>query len=432
MAYDAANDDDGRAAVALALEAVPTQGPVDSEIADNVAGALAMALVHPREVARFLGAGAVQTALFSPNGDRFAVGYSKGETRIWDVASRRPLLTLPGEGDPVVALAFSPDGHRLVVSAGDYYPRIFDTASGAKIGALVGGDSTATTLGFDPEGNRVVAGYFDGAVRVWPSTGGEPLLSLATAHSDRVTAASFSPDGKRLLTAGYDGHFRIWDASTGIMERQLEGSGGIVASAAFSWDGRRIAAGNGDGTARLWGAADGRDLGRLVGHSDVVWGVGFSRDDRLVLTVSVDGTARLWNAEDPSVSMVLKPPDPWLRGGVEVSSLTAGDLSRDGAHLILGDQDGWLRLLDLVAAEKFLTAGSVDVSTVLPVPLEFGALRRFAEGLQLCPLSPAELEVRGLIDQTLPQPVPPLTMQQCVACGTWDFDTRECRFDTGG
>ena len=85
-----------------------------------------------------------------------------------------------------------------------------------------------------------------------------------------------------------------------------------------------------------------------------------------------------------------------------------------------------------MAAQKFLTVGTVDESAVLPVPLEFGALRSFADSLQLCPFSPAERELRGLLDQSLERPAAPLTEQQCIACGKWDFDAKDCSADLGG
>ena len=89
----------------------------------------------------------VKSAAFSPDGKTIAAGGDDNTTRIWDVASGKPL----GQGlkgasslDTVTSVAFSPDGTMLATSGADYTIRLWDVASGELLGPVLdpGGRST--------------------------------------------------------------------------------------------------------------------------------------------------------------------------------------------------------------------------------------------------------------------------------------------------
>ncbi|WP_407672840.1 caspase, EACC1-associated type [Nonomuraea spiralis] len=133
---------------------------------------------------------------FSPDGSLLAAAYQNEDmVRIWDVAAKRVVYSLPQVG-PVQALDFSPSG-----------------------------DSVATA------GN-------DGAVRIW-TLAQWPIAS----HSDLPNVVTFSPDGKSLASAGMDG-VRIWDITPegGLhSSAMLEGGTNNTESVlAFTADGKRL------------------------------------------------------------------------------------------------------------------------------------------------------------------------------------------------
>ena len=97
---------------------------------------------------------------------------------MWDVATRKQVLTLRGHACPVNSVAFSPDGLRIAAAGGD------------------------------------------GTVKLWDATRGQEVLTLR-GHTAEVHCVAFSPDGHRIASAGADGTVKLWDATPLTAESQL-------------------------------------------------------------------------------------------------------------------------------------------------------------------------------------------------------------------
>jgi hypothetical protein len=126
---------------------------------------------------------------------------------------------------------------------------------------------------------------------------------------------------------------------------------------------------------------------------------------------------------------VLEGQDRRLDPELQLPSVLAASFSPDGKHLLVGTQDGIIRLWDLAAAEIFLLKGRVKLQDALPVPIELERLRAYAESLHLCPLAAIERELLGLDDPGFAAPPAAMTRDQCVACGFCDFDENACHQD---
>src|SRR5207302_180888 len=110
--------------------------------------------------------GQVFSVAFSPAGRRIAAGAGNNNSTVWDAATGKELLSLPGHTDAVLCVRFSPDGKRL--------------ASGG-----AGRDAT---------------------VRVWDAETGKELLTLSEERGRQllgdVMDVAFRPDGRHLVSCG--------------------------------------------------------------------------------------------------------------------------------------------------------------------------------------------------------------------------------------
>jgi WD40 repeat protein len=218
--------------------------------------------------------------VFSPDGKTLAAGSSPQDRRgldmvpgglveTWDVNSGKPGVSFKGHKGYVHAVAYSPDGTRLL--SGSRYPtgmpprqiwkgelKLWDVASGKEQVSLPGITSEVWSVAFSPEGTLAASGDDDGAVRLWDVVKGEEVASLP-GHKGAVFALAFSPDGKWLVSAGGErnaervpGELKVWDVAGRKEVDTLTGHGESVVALAFDRTGTKLASGDTAGVVKLW------------------------------------------------------------------------------------------------------------------------------------------------------------------------------------
>ncbi|OUL79068.1 hypothetical protein CA603_33790 [Paraburkholderia hospita] len=128
---------------------------------------------------------------------------------MWDAATGKQIAQLSGHQGPVNSAAFSPDGQRAVTASDDKTARVWDAATGKQIAQLSGHKGSVGSAAFSPDGQRVVTCSVDGIARVWDAATGKQIAQL-TAHQGSVYSAAFSPDGRRVVTAFEDKTAWVW------------------------------------------------------------------------------------------------------------------------------------------------------------------------------------------------------------------------------
>ncbi len=159
--------------------------------------------------------------VFTPDGKKL-VGAGLGKSiHVWEVATGRLLMKIPGHTDNHASLAVSKDGRLLAVGgairqANVHRERrgmnfIWDLESFKLVNSFPGMTENSAGLCFTSDGRTLVSAC--SSIRSWDvETGRE--INPAACHQDLVTALAFSADGKTLMSAGFDATIRTWDLAT--------------------------------------------------------------------------------------------------------------------------------------------------------------------------------------------------------------------------
>jgi WD40 repeat protein len=219
---------------------------------------------------------------FSPDGQRFLYA-SRLDARIFDGASGKELLTLPGR---LWTPAFSPDGKRLacqIANASNTGRRraesvkVLDLQTGQELWAYKAHSEWINHLVYSPDGKRLATHSADGTAKILDAETGKEILTIKVRLPRNLTGTvDFSPDGKRLAIAslasdynassGGIGEVKLLDSETGKELLSFKGHTALVQNVVFSPDGRRLASasarseGRTGGEIKLWDAEKGYDL----------------------------------------------------------------------------------------------------------------------------------------------------------------------------
>lgn len=275
----------------------------------------------------------------SPDGGRLVCNGGGLNVKVWNAASRQPILELP-ETEVVHGLAYSPDG-KWIAGAAEKHVRLWQASTGRPHLALEGSGEPFTCVAFAPDSATLACASSTGlAVWLWRIADGEPILLipdaldgctveslafhpqgrlvavggidwLATGGSDGAvclwdlvercevatlpggsTAIAFHPSGKQIASASLERTVCLWDVESQRIMEELTGPEEAISAVAFSPDGAMLAAGGEDRTLRLWDL-DGRELAARELDSQTV-GLTFSPDGRLLYTANANTTGYLF------------------------------------------------------------------------------------------------------------------------------------------
>jgi WD40 repeat protein/predicted Ser/Thr protein kinase len=301
----------------------------------------------------------VNCIAFSPDGKVLAYGTGvnrvsgseRGVVKLWDVASRKELITLLDRGDESAdSLAFSTDGVTLAVGGGWGSLLLFDVVQKKEVAVLGKRNSSERirSLAFSPDGKVLaVANGFDltpGWVDLW-NVATRKKTATFTGYSAGVRSVAFSPDGAFLAASSNDGSTKLWQVDEGRSAVWLKGYSG--ASIAFSPTNWKLLAIGGESKLKFLDVTQG-ELADLPGHSEKISSVSFSPDGKTLASGSRDGTIKLWDVlqcidpgEDGTISM-------WAPCGF----YTTIAFSPDGKICMTGNDGRAVKVWDVATGEE--------------------------------------------------------------------------------
>jgi formylglycine-generating enzyme required for sulfatase activity/DNA-binding beta-propeller fold protein YncE len=151
---------------------------------------------------------------FSPDGKRLASGSGRGngqndgsfvgELKLWDLETGTG-TTFEGHPMRINGLAFSPDGKRLASASHDKTVKVWDVATRKRLVTFDKHTEAVGTIRFSPDGRLIASCGWDLPVRVWESATGREIAELLgpgpPIDRGEVWFLQFSPKGRWIYSA---------------------------------------------------------------------------------------------------------------------------------------------------------------------------------------------------------------------------------------
>lgn len=218
--------------------------------------------------------GMIRCLALSSNEKYLASAGADKTVMVWDVESRKKVLTFTGHENWIVALEFGPVSETPLLASGDY----------------------------------------DGTVRVWDLKNAKLEQEITATRPYSITSLDFSPTGEMLAIAT-GRKISVWNIKTRTMQSVLEGHRGPVTKVLYGKD-NYIFSSSLDGTLRIWNVVTGE---HQVTEPEKYGVAGMTADPekRLFAVAYNSGGIRIHNtAEKKEVDLAPSFPEPDISKGI--------------------------------------------------------------------------------------------------------------------
>jgi hypothetical protein len=260
--------------------------------------------------------GAVNDVRFSPDGKLLAVAggqpSARGDIRLYAVGDWKLVGTLGGHLDVVASVSFRKDGKRLASASFDKTVRVWDVATRRPLLTFTGHSDFVYAVAFGPKGDWVATVSKDRTGRLVDAETGKSLLTFSGMVQD-VLGVAVRPDGAQVVTSGFEAGLFWWDAKTGERVRRQGGHDVATHELAFAASGEFLASAGADKTVRLWDPRSGAQI-KLLPVGSTVYAVAARDDGKLVASGSFDGLVRVWDTASARqlAAFLATPQGDWL------------------------------------------------------------------------------------------------------------------------
>uniref|UniRef100_A0A383VI50 U3 small nucleolar RNA-associated protein 13 C-terminal domain-containing protein n=1 Tax=Tetradesmus obliquus TaxID=3088 RepID=A0A383VI50_TETOB len=179
------------------------------------------------------------------------------EVKVLDVATGTVTKTLPGDSEPITALAISPDCRSLIAASRSLSVKHWDWASGECKRTWKPHRAPVADMAIDASGGYLATGSADRAIKVTDLAGGF-VTHHFTGHGGIVLRVLFHPKQLLLFSSCDSGEVRVWDLVTKSCMHSLKGGHiSAVPALCLSPDGWHVLSGGRDKVACVWDIRNG-------------------------------------------------------------------------------------------------------------------------------------------------------------------------------
>ena len=247
----------------------------------------------------------VSSVIWSPSGDSLAVGTSKGQVELYDVATHKLLNIFGGHEARVGVVAWNGN----LISSGSKDCAII--TRDIRCNNLNGNNDVLKYIGHNQEvcglkwsfdGTQLASGGNDNKLMVWNLHSTKPLMCNCS-HTAAVKAIAWSPHQHNLLVSGggtADRTIRFWNTSTFSLVNKID-TGSQVCNLVFSKTVNELVSTHGFSLNQIivWKLPTMQKIATLIGHTYRVLYLGLSPDGQNIVTGAGDESLRFWNLFPP-------------------------------------------------------------------------------------------------------------------------------------
>lgn len=194
----------------------------------------------------------VEAVAITSDGMKAVSGSGDSTLRVWDLKTGQELLILSGHQGAVRSVAIAPDDKRVVSASSDRNLKVWDLKTGQEIFTLIGHRQQVQGLSITPDGNQAVSGSFDKTIKVWDLKTGKEVIGWNTDHTSQILSISITPDGKNILSSSLDTTIKIWQLRSDQQDRSVFGHSSKVERVKFSVNADNLVSCSSDGKIKIW------------------------------------------------------------------------------------------------------------------------------------------------------------------------------------
>jgi WD40 repeat protein len=296
---------------------------------------------------------------YSPDGSQVALT-SADLIEVWDVKTRKPVLSLRGHTGFIYAVTFSPDGKFLASAGMDTTVKLWDRATGRMIRSFQGHEGFVREVRFSRDSEQLASASEDKTIKLWSVSSDRERATLH-GHENFVHSVAFSPDSHRLASGGFDQTTKIWFAVPSL-QLTFHGHEGWVKDVAFGRESDRVATGSytfaTGNFLQIWNPLSGERIQTFPTITTPVQSFAISPDGKRAATIGIDETVAIWDAVSGRKLMTIREPgaivpfpirsQSWRRTWVKELHLGYGAVaySGDGRSLAIPDDQNTVAIHD--------------------------------------------------------------------------------------